>query len=108
MTHHPSVSLLLHQSGDDINQAAEVEVTGKALFVRDREERERALKITAKRSPVVRYLTETGNSAMLDCIKVVPDIVKFRIFNEIVQGMPPPLSNSRKTGRRSAIGNSLR
>ncbi|MBI4267957.1 MAG: 1,4-dihydroxy-2-naphthoate octaprenyltransferase, partial [Chloroflexi bacterium] len=35
------------------------------------------------------YLTETGNGGMLDCIKVVPDTVKFRIFNEIVQGNPP-------------------
>ncbi|MDZ4230760.1 MAG: 1,4-dihydroxy-2-naphthoate octaprenyltransferase [Dehalococcoidales bacterium] len=89
MTHHPSISLLMHQSGADINQAAEVEVTGKALFVRDREEREKALEMTAKRSPVVKYLVETGNSGMLDCVKVMPVTVKFRIFNEIVQGMPP-------------------
>ncbi len=45
--------------------------------------------MTAKRSPVVKYLTETGNSNMLDCIKVVPDTIKFRIFSEIVQGIPP-------------------
>lgn len=89
MTHHPSISLLIHQPGADINESKEVEITGKALFVRDQKERERALEMTAKRSPVVKYLTETGNSGMLDCIKVVPDTIKFRIFKEIVQGMPP-------------------
>ncbi len=89
MTHHPSISLLVHQSGVDINESKEVEINGKALFVRDQKERERALEMTAKRSPVVKYLTETGNSGMLDCIKVVPDTIKFRIFKEIVQGTPP-------------------
>lgn len=89
MTHYPSISLLLHQPGADINESSEVEVTGKTLFVRDRKERERVLEITAKRSPVVKYLTETGNGDMLDCVKVVPDTIKFRVFKEIVQGMPP-------------------
>lgn len=89
MTNYPSISLLAHHSGANINESKEVEITGKALFVRDHEERERALKITAKRSPVVKYLTESGNSNMLDCIKVVPDTLKLRIFSEIVQGIPP-------------------
>ncbi len=89
MTHHPAISLLVHQSGADINESREVEITGKALFVRDQKEREHALEMTAKRSPVVKYLTESGNSGMLDCIKVVPDTIRFRIFNEVVQGMPP-------------------
>ena len=89
MTHHPSISLLAHRPGDDINESKEVEVTGKALFVSDPKERERALEMTARRSPVVKYLTESGNSEMLDCVKVVPDTIKFRVFKEIVQGMPP-------------------
>lgn len=89
MTNHPSISLLAHQAGADINESREVEITGKALFVRDQKERERALEMTAKRSPVVKYLTESGNSGMLDCVKVVPDTVKYRVFKEIVQGVPP-------------------
>ena len=89
MTHHPSISLLIRQPGADINDAKEVEITGKALFVRDQKEREQVMEMATKRSPVVKYLTETGNSDMLDCIKVVPDTIKFRIFAEIVQGIPP-------------------
>ena len=89
MTNQPSVALLIHQSGTDINDSKEVEITGKAVFVRDPQERELALQMTAKRSPVVKYLTESGNGGLLDCIKVSPDTVKYRIFNEIVQGKPP-------------------
>ncbi|MFQ6121694.1 MAG: 1,4-dihydroxy-2-naphthoate octaprenyltransferase [Dehalococcoidales bacterium] len=89
MTNYPSISLLAHDPGANINESKEMEITGKALFVRERKERERALEMTAKRSPVVKYLTETGNASVLDCIKVVPETIKFRIFNEIVQGMPP-------------------
>ncbi len=89
MTHHPSLSLLVSQPGSDINQSKEVEITGKAVFVTDPAEREQALKMTALRSPVVKYLTDTGNSQLLDCIKVVPETIKFRVFAEIVQGMPP-------------------
>ncbi|MBI2860878.1 MAG: 1,4-dihydroxy-2-naphthoate octaprenyltransferase [Chloroflexi bacterium] len=89
MTNHPSVSVLAHHPGGNINESREVEITGKAIFVHDQEEREHALRITAERSPVVKYLTETGNSGVLDCIKIVPETVKLRVFSEIVQGMPP-------------------
>jgi len=89
MTDHPSVSLLVYQSEADINESTEVEITGKAFLVRGQKGREEALEMTAKRSPVVKSLTETGNSDMLDCIKVVPDTIKFRIFGEIAQGIPP-------------------
>ncbi|MDP2730439.1 MAG: 1,4-dihydroxy-2-naphthoate octaprenyltransferase [Dehalococcoidales bacterium] len=89
LTNYPSISLLVHQSGDDINNSREAEITGKAVFVRDQAERARALKIVATRSPVVKYLTESGNSSLLDCIKVMPALVKYRVFSEIVQGMPP-------------------
>jgi 1,4-dihydroxy-2-naphthoate octaprenyltransferase len=89
LTNCPSISLLIYQPGVDINEAREVEITGKAIFVRDPQERELALKMTAKKSPVVKYLTDSGNSGVLDCIKVAPDTIKFRIFKEIVQGIPP-------------------
>ncbi len=89
ITNSPSISLLLHRPGADINESQEVEVTGKALFVRDPKERERALEMMTQRSPVVKYLIETGNSDVLDCVKVVPETIKLRLFKEIVQGMPP-------------------
>ncbi len=89
LTHHPFVSLLVHEPGADINDSREVEIEGSARFVRDDAQREKALKLTAQRSPVVQYLTSTGNAGLLDCLQVVPETVKYRVFKEIVQGMPP-------------------
>jgi len=89
MTRQPAISILVHRSETDINNSKEVEVTGRAVFVTDSQERERALEITALKSPVVKYLTGAGNAQVLDCIKVIPEIIKYRIFGEIVQGLPP-------------------
>lgn len=89
MTRQPAISILVHRSETDINNSKEVEVTGRAVFVTDSQERERALEITAQKSPVVKYLTSTGNAQVLDCLKVVPEVIKYRIFGEIVQGLPP-------------------
>lgn len=89
MTQHPAVSVLVHRTAADINESREVEVTGRAVFVTDSQEREHALQITAEKSPVVKYLTGTGNAQVLDCIKILPEVIKYRVFGEIVQGMPP-------------------
>ncbi len=89
MTRHPSTSILVHRTAEDINESREVEITGTALTVIDPEERQRALEMVAQKSPVVKYLCETGNAAALDCIKVAAETVKYRVFGEIVQGMPP-------------------
>jgi uncharacterized pyridoxamine 5'-phosphate oxidase family protein len=89
ITNRPSIALLVHKSGDDINGSQEVEIVGKALIIRDERERQRALAATGQRSPVVKHLVGTGNAGVLDCIKVAPQTVKFRVFREIVQGLPP-------------------
>ncbi|MBI2862566.1 MAG: 1,4-dihydroxy-2-naphthoate octaprenyltransferase [Chloroflexi bacterium] len=89
LTHHPSISLLIHDPGTDFPSSREVEITGKVIFVRDEEERQKAFEIEAERSPIVKYLVETGNTDVLDCIKVVPEVVKYRIAGEVTQGVPP-------------------
>ena len=38
----------------------------------------------------------------MDCIKIAPEVVKFHIFEEIVQGLPPAVSGFPEN--RSAIG----
>ncbi|MBF8303692.1 MAG: menA, partial [Dehalococcoidia bacterium] len=42
MTRQPAISILVHRSETDINNSREVEVTGRAVFVTDSQERERA------------------------------------------------------------------
>lgn len=89
LTTNNSISLLAFKSDDNINKSKEVEITGKALILREEKERDRALKAIAKRSPVVAYLKDKGHESMLECIKIIPHTVKLRIFEEIVQGIPP-------------------
>ncbi len=102
MTRQPSVSLLVYKAAGDIYEAQEVEVIGKASFVTDPGERKRALERTAERSPVVKYLVSTGNDAAFDCIKVRPEVVKFRIFKEIVQGTPPTVIEFQENINRAS------
>ncbi|MBI4318806.1 MAG: 1,4-dihydroxy-2-naphthoate octaprenyltransferase [Chloroflexi bacterium] len=89
ITRQPSIALLVYENTGDINESREVEISGRAGIVQDEEERQKGLAASARKSPVVKYLVETGNSGMLDCIKVAPDTVKYRVFKEIVQGKPP-------------------
>jgi 1,4-dihydroxy-2-naphthoate octaprenyltransferase len=89
MTHHPALSLLVHFPAEDFNESQEIEFTGVPRFVRDPQERQKALELTATKSPVVKYLMDTGNADALDCIKVEPQLIKLRVFREIVQGLPP-------------------
>ncbi len=89
LTTNPSISLLAHESQENINKSKEVEIIGKALILKEEKERNKALGAIAERSPVVAHLRSSGNESMLECIKVLPQTVKLRIFEEIVQGLPP-------------------
>jgi len=89
ITQQPSISLLVLRRPGDIGDSCEVEITGRATLVRDDAEQQKALDLTAGPSPIVAYLKQTGGTAVLDYIRVVPETIKLRIFKEIVQGTPP-------------------
>ncbi|MDZ4245763.1 MAG: 1,4-dihydroxy-2-naphthoate octaprenyltransferase, partial [Dehalococcoidia bacterium] len=89
MTRQPSISILVSPRNEDINTSREIEITGATSFITDPDEKRKALEITAVKSPVVKYMKETGNEGMLDYIKISPETIKYRIFGEIVQGIPP-------------------
>lgn len=89
ITENSSVSLLILKRQDDINDSKEIEVTGRASLVKNEREKDATFKALAEKSPVVRYLRDTNSLGVLDCIKIVPTLVKYRIFQEVVQGLPP-------------------
>jgi 1,4-dihydroxy-2-naphthoate octaprenyltransferase len=89
MTHNPSVAIMVNKLPGDVTESEEVEYTGRAMIIRDPVEREKCLRSTQKTSPIVQALTAQGNTEVLDCIKIVPQLIKYRKFKEIVQGMPP-------------------
>lgn len=89
LTTNPSLSMIVYQSKEDMNASKEVEISGKASILKEERERRKALKALAKRSPIVAYLIKAGKDSVLDCIKVLPQTIKLRIFGDIVQGIPP-------------------
>lgn len=89
MTHNPSVAIMVNKLDGPVTESEEVEYTGRAMIIRDRAERELCLKSTQKTSPIVQALMAQGNTEVLDCIKIVPQVIKYRKFKEIVQGKPP-------------------
>jgi len=89
ITENPSVSVLILKREENINDSREIEITGRASFVKDKSEKDKAFQSLAQKSPVVKYLKDTDNLGLLDCIKIVPKQVKYRVFKEIVQGNPP-------------------
>ncbi|MFQ6075341.1 MAG: 1,4-dihydroxy-2-naphthoate octaprenyltransferase [Candidatus Bathyarchaeia archaeon] len=112
ITENPSVSLLILKREEDMNDSSEVEVTGRAFFVKNEGEKDGAFRALAGKSPVVRYLRDTDSLDVLDCIKVVPVLLKYRIFREIVQGLPPTVigfpENQGKVSEFHQLGRKLR
>lgn len=89
MTRQPSISLLIADTSGQFPEMKEVEITGRAVMVNNEEERQRAFTLEAPRSPIVGYLYQNNQTSVLDCIRVVPQVVKFRVAGEVVQGQSP-------------------
>lgn len=88
LINNPTLSLLVYSQREDIQDAREVEISGKAEFLKDGP-REDALNQLAVKSPVVKYLISIGKSDVLDVLQIRPFWIKYRIFSEIVRGEPP-------------------
>ncbi|MEW6455415.1 MAG: 1,4-dihydroxy-2-naphthoate octaprenyltransferase [Acidobacteriota bacterium] len=84
-----NISMLIHVEEKELGDSKEIEISGNASLVEDEKEREIALKALSTKSPVVKYLVDSGNSGLLHCLKIIPFSIKYRIFKEIVQGTPP-------------------
>jgi 1,4-dihydroxy-2-naphthoate octaprenyltransferase len=84
-----NVTLLFRRQTPDERDSAEVEINGVAEPVKEENERQRAFTLEASKSSIVNGLIQSGNTRLLDCIRVRPIQVKFRVFREIVQGVPP-------------------
>lgn len=86
---NPNVSLLAHIEEKELQDSKEIEITGVAKLLEDKAERKKALSLLSQKSPVVKALVESGKEDLLHCIKVFPESVKYRVFREIVQSLPP-------------------
>jgi 1,4-dihydroxy-2-naphthoate octaprenyltransferase len=83
------ISLLINQRAAEEVDTAEIEVSGRATVVQDEGEQQRILEILTHKSPVVRSAFEAGMTNIFSVISITPRYLKYRIFREIVRGVPP-------------------
>ncbi len=91
LTQNPTISLLALKYEGDFPAATEIEITGNAEFIQDESLRKKWFKEESSKSPIVKYMVDTENTDKLELIQVRPDIVKYRVAQEIVQGVPPTI-----------------
>ncbi len=84
-----NMTLLFRKVTEDERESAEVEITGLGEIVKDEDERQKGFALEVGKSSVVRGLIESGNTRLLECIKVRPLQVKYRVFKDVVAGVPP-------------------
>lgn len=93
MQANPSINLLAIYDNGDLSFTSEVEIQGRSMLVHDSLEREKALKMLCEKSPVVRSACEAKMSGIFEVIRLKPEMLKYRIFGEIVRGVAPTVIN---------------
>ncbi|MFQ6118075.1 MAG: 1,4-dihydroxy-2-naphthoate octaprenyltransferase, partial [Candidatus Bipolaricaulia bacterium] len=104
IAYHPTVSLLVYNRGERLADSSEVEISGRAVQVGEESEREEAFAKLGEVSPVVKHLVEASNAEILEVIKVIPTLIKYRVFREITQGIPPTVFEFREREAEVGLG----
>lgn len=86
----PETAMLIHQ-GPTFMEMEEVEVIGRAEVIHNKEEREAAIELMNKRSPIVANFYKINATERLEFIRIRPFIVKYRFVPEILQGEKPTI-----------------
>lgn len=86
----PETAMLIHQ-GATFMEMEEVEVIGRAEVIHNKEEREKAIELMNKRSPIVANFYKINATDRLEFIRIRPFIVKYRFVPEILQGEKPTI-----------------
>lgn len=102
----PATAMLIHQ-GDTFMEMEECEIIGRAEILRTNEERDKALEIMTKRSPIVANMANIGATDRLEFICIRPYTVKYRYVPEIMQGEPPTIFDFPQNQSKTNVWNDL-
>ncbi|HRQ51553.1 MAG TPA: prenyltransferase, partial [Agriterribacter sp.] len=69
----------------------ECEIIGRAEIISNKEEREKAIQLMIRRSPIVANFHQIHALDRLEFIRIRPFVVKYRYVPEILQGEPPTI-----------------
>ena len=86
----PETALLIHQ-GKTFLEMEECEIIGRAEIIRNKEEREKAIKLMTVRSPIVANFNQIKALDRLEFIRIKPFVVKYRFVPEVLQGEAPTI-----------------
>ncbi|MEO6820142.1 MAG: UbiA family prenyltransferase, partial [Ginsengibacter sp.] len=86
----PETALLIHQ-GKSFMEMEECEIIGRAEIIKDKAEREKAIKLMTVRSPIVANMVQVNAVDRLEFIRIKPFVVKYRFVPEILQGEKPTI-----------------
>ena len=86
----PETALLIHQ-GPTFLEMEECEIIGRAEIISNKEEREKAIQLMTRRSPIVANFNQINALDRLEFIRIKPFIVKYRYVPEILQGESPTI-----------------
>ena len=86
----PETALLIHQ-GKTFLEMEECEIIGRAEIIRNKEDREKAIKIMTVRSPIVANFNQIKALDRLEFIRIKPFVVKYRFVPEVLQGEAPTI-----------------
>lgn len=103
MEANTKVSVWVFKKADDEIDSGEVEITGRASIVADEEERQELFKKIAINSSIVKSVMEGGATSILHVIKITPITVRYRVFREIIRGVPPTVMEFEPVAAASAL-----
>jgi hypothetical protein len=86
----PETAILIHQ-GKTFMEMEECEIIGRAEIIKDKAEREKALELMNRRSPIVANFVKINATDRLEFIRIKPFTVKYRFVPEILQGEKPTI-----------------
>lgn len=86
----PETALLIHQ-GKNFMEMEECEIIGRAEIIKDKNEREKAIELMNRRSPIVANFVKIKATDRLEFIRIKPFTVKYRFVPEILQGEKPTI-----------------
>lgn len=86
----PETAMLIHQ-GATFLEMEECEIIGRAEIIRDKQEREKAIKLMTVRSPIVAQFKQIDAIDRMEFIRIKPFLVKYRYVPEVLQGEAPTI-----------------
>lgn len=84
-----NISLLVFGLEEPYDNSWEIEIGGKTELLKEAKEINYALERLKERNPFADVAIESGITGQFDIIKLIPKVVRFRLYGEALKGISP-------------------